>query len=78
MKDKHTQVRLTKSKGNQNYQYTAWIPDDLAEDGSYVKIKFEDGWEDGWLVSKVYNTLPSSVVFERSQDYKKTRKASDI
>jgi hypothetical protein len=33
---------------------------------------------DGWLVKEVFNNLPTAVVLERSQDYKKTRKASDI
>lgn len=51
-----------------------WVPEKYAVLGKVVKLIEEDGWE----IIEVYNTRPSAEVNERSQDYKKTRKASDI
>lgn len=72
--DNHTQCLL--KRGNE--RYTAWIPSKFAIVGDYIKYLENRIWSDGWRVEEVYNQLPSNVVFERSQDYKKTRKASDI
>ena len=72
--NKHTQCLIHKG----NVKYTAYLPSDYAKIGEYVKIKFDGIWEDGWLVVDVFTSLPSETVFERSQDYRKTRKASDI
>jgi len=53
---------------------TAWIPEKYAKRGKYIKIKEDDGW----LVVTVGERAAEEQVFERSQDYKRTRKASDI
>ena len=58
---------------------TSWIPKRYAVVGRYIKLKSEDGtWEDGWKVHQTYTELPTKVVLEREQDYRETRKASDV
>jgi hypothetical protein len=73
---KYIQCELIKGNSHQ----TCWIPEKYAVVGKYVKIKNNDEWEDGWKVLESYNQtkLEESVLNERNQDYKKTRKASDI
>lgn len=61
-----------------NEHYTAWIPEKFAVFGNMIDIKIDDKWEKGWMVVEGYTKLPSDKVIERSQDYKKTRKGSDI
>ncbi len=53
---------------------TSWLPQKFANVGKYVKLKNIDGW----LVESVGPPMCSSIVLERSQDYKHQRKASDI
>jgi hypothetical protein len=58
----------------------AWIPERFAVAGKFLKLHDRDSgqWEDGWQVTSVGDgVLPSDVVTERSQDYKRTRQASD-
>lgn len=82
----HTQVRLRKVNNQMSgYQdvrytwYTCYIPTEKAIMDKYLQIKQEDGtWEDGWQVHDIFTTLPTATVREREQDYKQTRKASDI
>lgn len=84
--ENHTQVRLRKIDTQMSgYQDTRWkeyicyVPSQFANKGRFLDIKNEQGnWEDGWCVHEVYHTLPTVVVREREQDYKQTRKASDI
>jgi hypothetical protein len=81
MKDGYTQTRMYKRQGIQNHRYyhTAWIPSDIAVVGNTVRLKNDDGtWEEDWIVEDTFNTQDWKTVAERSQDYKKTRKASDI
>ena len=57
-----------------------WLPKEFAQTGRYVKLKEKGEWDDGW---KVIESYPDAVrtqeeIVERSQDYKKTRRASDI
>lgn len=71
MKNKHyTQCLL--EKGNQTQ--TTWVPSIYAQKGKYIKISNTDGW----LVKEVYMTDDSKAVEDRSMDYERTRKASDI
>lgn len=75
----HKQCHLVKWNGYKVTHYHAWIPEEFAEIGEIVKIKQDDGsWDDGWVVFQTFTMLPTTTVIERSQDYKKTRKASDI
>lgn len=62
-----------------NVQTTSWIPDKYAKQGKYVKLKENGKWDDGWKVMEVGEMAKEEEdVINRSQDYKKTRKASDI
>ena len=66
-----------------NQQQMLWIPTKFATEGRRVGLRektIQGGayWDEGWVVDKIFTTMPSSYVLERSQDYKKTREASDI
>jgi hypothetical protein len=55
-----------------------WIPTKFANKGKFIKIKQGDAWDDGWLVEETYTARDAQYLNEHSQDYKHTRKASDI
>lgn len=59
---------------------TAWLDKHpRLKVGSIVELKTEeDGKKDGWKVLYIGKELDSEYVQEHSQDYKRTRKASDI
>ena len=52
----------------------SWIPEKHAITGHFVKLKDDDGWE----IVKVFGTMDSKKVQERSVDYRNQRKMSDI
>jgi hypothetical protein len=55
----------------------AWIPKKFAKQGKYVILDNENGTT--WKVKIVFAPeLEESYLIERGQDYKHTRKASDI
>jgi hypothetical protein len=71
----HIQCKLRRG----NTVQTTWIPSKIAVVGNIVNLKEADGsWDDGWEVLETYTGLEWAVLNERSQDYKRTRKASDI
>lgn len=84
MKSKYKQVRLIKNLKLENgtsysIMSTAFIPSAFAKQGKIVKIEENKEWTDGWKVSEVYGPeVDEDYVIERSQDYKRTRKESDI
>lgn len=55
--------------------YHCWLPNKFAKTGMIVDI---DGVGEGWTVIECFTELPTAVVLERGQDYKKTRRMSDI
>lgn len=59
---------------------TFWIPSKFAIQGKLLLIDDDmTGRQEEWTVDEVYcPELPYSYINERSQDYKKTREASDI
>lgn len=60
---------------------TSWIPEKLAKKNALIRLKDENGWdEDIWKVEEVYSThkRDSKEVLEKTQDYKKMRKRTDI
>ena len=64
---------------NSNIHYHCWLPAKFAKKDKMLSLIMEGGHEThGWVVLEVFNELPTAVVLERSQDYKRTRKASDI
>jgi hypothetical protein len=71
----HVQCRMKRKNANQ----TSYIPEQFARVGNIVKLKDQNGvWEDGWVIFQCGPRVLSAVVNERGQDYKRTRKASDI
>lgn len=59
---------------------TVWLPTKFAIKGKLLLIDDDmTGNQEEWTVDEVYTPkLPYSYVNDRSQDYKKTREASDI
>lgn len=49
--DVYKQVKMQR----ENLIDTAFIPQALAKVGKKLKIKKEDGWENGWVVLEVYS-----------------------
>jgi hypothetical protein len=61
-----------------NTRQMAWIPEKFATAGRYLRLTEAGISEDGWQVMGVGAQMTEKYVRERSQDYKHTRKASDI
>lgn len=78
----HVQCILTRwrmgTEGPVKENSTSWIPEDIAILGRRVKLKEADGTWETWDVKEVGAVMDSKRVSERGQDYKRTRKASDI
>lgn len=71
--ENHVQCHLA----NKDSHYHCWLPEKFAKEGKWIQVELEGTWYD-FQVMETFTTLPSPMVRERSQDYKKTRKASDI
>lgn len=56
-----------------NSHHTAWIPENFATKGKFIKIKKSDDlWEDGWEVMSVSDGIKTSQeVISESQKHKK-------
>lgn len=62
-----------------NMTQTAWIANEYARVGKVIKIKTNGIWDDGWTVTEVGKLDVSyNAALDRSRDYTRTRKASDI
>jgi hypothetical protein len=70
----YRQCRLARG----NMRQMAWIPEKFAVEGRYVRLTEAGVQEDGWQVTGVGARLAEDYVLERSQDYKHTRRASDV
>jgi len=71
--------QITRKTDGKVKVHTSWIPEQFAYVGNWVSLKNQDGtWDDHWKVIEVGARAPEDQVLERSQDYKRTRKASDI
>ena len=80
-KDLYAQVRLQRfTPEGWRQERVAYIPLVKAVKGATVDLKDEDGeWSRGWLVMDEPQCPRSfESVHRHSQDYKKTRRASDI
>lgn len=73
-------VQVSVKLVGKNIFRTFWTQKEKASVGKIVKVEENDGtWSNDWEIIEVYNTvLPKSIVNERSRDYTKQRKASDI
>lgn len=70
------QVELVKS--GRIYMMT-WIPLQFAKKGKLLELKEEDGWNNGWVVNKVYPAKLTDKELElTSRSYRHTREASDV
>lgn len=76
MKDPMRQCLLQKDSVAQ----VAWIPEPFAKAGGTVDLRVgPSSWDRGWTVLEVgAQRLGQAYVADRSQDYKRTREASDI
>ena len=70
----YRQCRLARG----NTRQMAWIPEKFAVAGRFLRLTDEGKTEDGWQVTGVGAAMTEENVRERSQDYKHTRRASDI
>ena len=61
---------------NNNIHLTSWIPVKYAKLNKVVSLKNTGKYTVGVIYNNII--LPRSVVIERSNDYKRTRKASDV
>ena len=61
-----------------NARQMAWLPEKFAVAGRFLRLTDEGKTEDGWQVTGVGAAMTEENVRERSQDYKHTRRASDI
>jgi hypothetical protein len=62
---------------NSRYQ-VAWIREKKAFVGNIVELIDDDRHDPGWRVISAGNRLSEEYLRERSRDYLRTRKASDI
>lgn len=75
------QTRLERFVPEGRCEMVSWIPAKMAIKDKIVDLKdSETGeWTKGWRVlSEPGNPMPLRVLRSRSQDHKKTRKASDV
>lgn len=64
---------------NGSMHQTAWIPSIFAIPNKLIAIVDDIGREEEWTIEEVYGKPVSyKEVNDRSQDYKRTREASDI
>ena len=63
-----------------NYAFRiGWIPEKFATIGKFLEICDDSGaWDNGWKVIQVGGRKSDKEANDRSQDYKRTRRASDI
>jgi hypothetical protein len=75
------QCTMQKKELNKTHVLTSWLPSKFANKGGIVKLKDRNNgeWSDGWVIKQVSSFSRSQHnVIARSQDYKNTRKTSDI
>lgn len=64
---------------NGNTHEICFLPEKFAVVGGKIELKINDGWYGGWTIVAVYDWLvPECEAIERSVDYKKQRRCSDI
>lgn len=57
----------------------AWIPEQFAIEGKYLRIKKDDTDENGWQVVNVgHNRVDGAYLKEHERNYLTQRKASDV
>lgn len=66
-----------KLKRNNEEQVT-WIPQKFAKVGKVVKLKEEDGWQDGWEVISVGQVMTEGYLSTLRDLYRYHRDATDV
>jgi hypothetical protein len=74
----YTQCDLVRRLGRGTAHQTSWIPSRFAQVGKALRLRSADGWQDGWVVSAAYRTLPEEVVLAMERQYLRQRRASDV
>ena len=78
----YQQCLLRKRSGNVSILDVSWIPVEYAVVGKVLKLKKEEGkldqsgewksgWDDGWIVIKVYGVRSESDIVKMNWDYRK-------
>ena len=71
----YRQCKLTKGTSSD----VAWIPEQFAVQDKYLRIKKDDGEENGWQVAVVgANRVDGVYLKEHERNYLSQREASDI
>jgi len=66
-------------ESNKNFKYrVGWIPERFAQKGRVLKLKIDGKWDNGWKVIDTWQKRTKEEITERSQDYRHTRRFSDI
>lgn len=76
--DTYAQCSMERKVSTGVQQHVAWIPNEFAVVGKYIRIKFEETWIDGWLVTGVGAKKDWLYLELKSRDHLRQRKASDI
>ena len=74
----HKQCNLERKVKGVKYCQISWIPEKFAIKGKHLELLENDVWENGWQVVGVGGRKKSKDVNFESQNYKRTRRASDI
>lgn len=70
----HAQCELRKGAMVQ----VSWIPQSFAIEGRVIDLKSDEGWDEGWIVKSVYDSLMWSVYAEQhSTGYRWHRSMTD-
>ena len=64
--------------GKKSRYQVAWIRENAAYIGNVIELVDDDRRDPGWRVISAGNRLRADYLRERSRDYLRTRKASDI
>lgn len=49
---------------NEKRIMVSWIPGSYAEKGKVLQLKKDSDWENGWIVTEVWQTLKEDKIFE--------------
>jgi len=61
-----------------NVHQTSWIPTKYAKIGKVLKLKGDNGWDNGWVVKNTYSEISSDMLLNLETLPKRHRKHSDI
>lgn len=79
-RERMAQCILEKRLSDENVRWqTTWLPEKFCKLGMILRLQNEDGsWEDGFRVMSIGPFREEKAVHERSRDWKRQRRASDI